>query len=227
MAVSKGPKGRSAPRNRFPQKGGLNPVKRPQDPPTKIVQSHPDATVLFEPYPGMAGMKVISLGDLHPFGRQQFHRPHDGVYGELILEKLIKLTIPAVIIVGACPEIDACLHGVNTGLLPGRTLAKDVLPKYQVIPSAEKGLPVVPAAIIFLHNLSQDPVKPAFMTPVVKPAHLFPNRPRLHPDAFGTASVLSKTLYTHPHKSPRSKKKMFSPRAPPNSAETLKPLSLF
>jgi hypothetical protein len=144
-------------------------------------------------------MQVISLGKIHSLDRKQVHRLHNGMDRELILEKLIEFAVTAMVVVGTGSEVDTALHMVNAGLLPGRAPAKDVLPEHQLFPPAQKGLPVVPAAIILLHGLPQGPVEPAFMALVGNPAHLLPNRPRLHPDALGTAPGFSETLNSCVH----------------------------
>jgi hypothetical protein len=86
----------------------------------------------------MAAVEVVPLGDFKTFDIEFGDRFDHRMHGKLVIEKLIELTVDAAVIIGAGSKFDATLHGVQTGLFPGRQIPEPVLPGYDA-PSGPPG----------------------------------------------------------------------------------------
>jgi len=111
----------------------------------------------------------------------------------LITEVLIEVTIAALVVMGARPELNAAFQVMQTGLLPGRQFPETLLPEYDSAAFAGRLPALLPDFPVFACGAPQGPVKLTRFTMIIDIASSAPHNPGLLPDA--GALILDRFIY--------------------------------
>jgi hypothetical protein len=107
------------------------------------------------------------MGHFKALDIENVNRLDHSMDGVLIAEVLIEFAISALIVMGAGSIVNASLHVVQTGLLPGRQFSQAVLPIDNFTPASGRGLTLLLQAPVFTRCAPQGPVQTAGFTMIV------------------------------------------------------------
>jgi hypothetical protein len=93
---------------------GLDTVKRPQKPESKVVDAYPDGGSFLDLDPGMSVVEIVSLRYRDSLYFQHTHRPHHRMDGVFVIEVLIEFAPAAHVVVRAQLKGNPSLQVVKT-----------------------------------------------------------------------------------------------------------------
>jgi hypothetical protein len=160
-------------------------IQRSQQAQGEIVQADANHRSFLDFNPGVSLVQIKSVRNFKSFDIQDIHRLNHGVNGKLITEILIEFAIGTLVVMGAAAELNVADHMMQAWLLPGRQLTQFVLPENNPAALARRN----PALFFELQVFGGDTPHGAIIGTgralVFKPAKLFGNHARLHPNAWG------------------------------------------
>jgi hypothetical protein len=138
----------------------------------------------------MPPMKIIPLRNFKTLNIQNINRLDNGMYGMLIMKVLIKITIPALIIIRTHSKPDTPLHVVQAGPLTQRQFSHLFFPKKYFTPFTLRDLAFFPEPAILLRNPHHGFIETAGFTVKIMVTVFLVNYSGMHPYTFHRLIVL-------------------------------------